>query len=382
MHGKFYTSFIVCYILFALLLYDWISILQYADEFLTLILVFYYILKKKAYIQREFAFFLLVVCFYIFYSIGLRVNSYPSVFYDLQQQIKPYLVFYCTLGLAPCFTKKQMKLLKNIAILAVFCSFLIFVPYYWEDVESASLATSIVVCSLLYYFFSTSGSKNKIMIFLFLFGIISGKSKFYGELIIAIYLFLMCKHKLNFSSLKTYVVTVIAIVVILFSTWQRFSYYYIDGFEREDIARPMLYKTGGQILIDYFPCGSGLGTFANEASRVFYSPLYYKYSLNEVWGLSEDEPGFIADAFYPTLTQIGFIGILFFLLFWYRKYLAIRGASLEYYKLGMMIILFLFIESVADSTYLSNRGLLLFLLLALVLNSNKNTFYKKNISTK
>lgn len=382
MRGKFYTSFIICYVLFALLLYDWISILQYADEFLTLILVFYYIFQKKACIQREFAFFLLVVCFYLFYSIGLKVNSYLSVFYDLQQQIKPYLVFYCTLGLAPCFTKKQMKLLKNIAIMAVFCSFLIFVPYYLQDVESASLATNIVVCSLLYYFFSTSELKNKIMIFLFLFGIISGKSKFYGELIIAIYLFLLCKHKLNFSSIKTYMIAAIAIVVILFFTWQRFSYYYIDGFEREDIARPMLYKTGGQILMDYFPCGPGLGTFANEASRVFYSPLYYEYNLNEVWGLSEDEPGFIADAFYPTLTQIGFIGILFFLLFWCRKYLAIKDLSLEYYKLGIMIILFLSIESVADSTYLSNRGLLLFLLLALAINSNKKDFCENNISTK
>lgn len=382
MRGKFYTSFIICYVLFALLLYDRISILQYVDEFLTLILGFYYIFQKKACIQREFVFFLLVVCFYVFYSVGLKENSCLSVFYDLQQQIKPYLVFYCTFGLAPCFTKKQMKLLENIAIMAVFCSFLIFVPYYSKGAESASLATNIVVCSLLYYFFSTSELKNKIVMFLFLFGIISGKSKFYGELILAIYLFLFCKHKLNFLSLKTYIITVVAIVMILFFTWQRFSYYYIDGFGREDIARPLLYKTGGQILIDYFPFGSGLGTFANEASRVFYSPLYCEYNLNKVWGLSEDDPSFIADAFYPTLAQIGFIGILFFLLFWYRRYLAIRVLSLEYYKLGMMIILFLFIESVADSTYLSNRGLLLFLLLALVVNSNKKIICKNNISIK
>lgn len=373
MNEKFYTSFIICYILFALVLYNETFFLQYMDECLTLILVFYYIIQKKGHFRPEFFFFLLVVCFYVFYSLVLNVNCYQSVFYDLQQQVKPYLVFYCTYALRPCFTETQMKLLKNIAIVGVFCSFLMFIPYYLKGDESANLATNIVVCSLLYYFFSTNRLKNKVLIFLLLFGIISGKSKFYGELIMAIYLFLICDKKLNFLSIRTYMITAIAIVVILFFTWQRFSYYYIDGFGREDIARPMLYKTGGQILMDYFPCGSGLGTFANEASRVFYSPLYYQYDLNGVWGMSEDFPNFIADAFYPNLVQFGIVGIVLFSIFWYRRYLEIKKMSFKCYKLGMMIIFFLLIESIADSTYLSNRGLLLFLLLALVINLEKRT---------
>ena len=56
---------------------------------------------------------------------------------------------------------------------------------------------------------------------------------------------------------------------------------------------------------DYIPFGSGLGSFGTAAAAKEYSPLYYKYQLDNVWGLNPENPMFLADAFYPTLAEFG-----------------------------------------------------------------------------
>lgn len=48
---------------------------------------------------------------------------------------------------------------------------------------------------------------------------------------------------------------------------------------------------------DYVPFGSGLGSFGTAASAKEYSPLYYKYHMDDVWGLTLENPMFLADAF-------------------------------------------------------------------------------------
>ena len=78
----------------------------------------------------------------------------------------------------------------------------------------------------------------------------------------------------------------------------------------------MLYVTGGQILLDYFPFGSGLASFASNASAVNYSTLYYDYGLDKVWGLSPSKTDFICDAYYPSLCQFGVVGVCLFIYLW------------------------------------------------------------------
>ena len=78
------------------------------------------------------------------------------------------------------------------------------------------------------------------------------------------------------------------------------------------MARPATYTTATTIIFkDYIPFGSGLGTFATNAAAQYYSPLYYKYGLNDIWGLYPDNPMFLADAFFPTLAEFGMVGLFF-----------------------------------------------------------------------
>lgn len=155
----------------------------------------------------------------------------------------------------------------------------------------------------------------------------------------------------------------------------------MEGFsdERLDVlARPATYATSLKILKDYFPFGSGLGSFATSAAAVFYSPIYYKYELNTIWGL-DSAGGFICDAFYPTLAEFGVFGIILFIIFWKRRINEVQKLrDVRYYKIALMSILALALESTADSSYLSGKGMGYFMLLAICINSTKHIKISKN----
>ena len=204
-------------------------------------------------------------------------------------------------------------------------------------------------------------------------GLLSGKSKFYGEYVVFIGIVFFLKDKFRLGNLLTYVRIGVLSVAVLFFTWYKFNAYYVEGFEYENVsemkARPATYTTAVTIIFkDYIPFGSGLGSFATNAAAVHYSPLYYKYKLNNIWGLSPDGYWFLADAYFPTLAEFGLFGIFFFLWFWIRRYREIdKIGNLLKYKLAFMCVLALFLEGVADTSYLSGKGMGYFMLLAMAI---------------
>lgn len=83
-------------------------------------------------------------------------------------------------------------------------------------------------------------------------------------------------------------------------------------------ARYMLTTTSIRIAMDKFPFGTGFGTFGGYASRLFYSPVYYEYQLDTVYGLTPvivNNQDFIMDTHWPyILGELGVLGFLFYIL--------------------------------------------------------------------
>ena len=79
-------------------------------------------------------------------------------------------------------------------------------------------------------------------------------------------------------------------------------------------ARNALYLKSIVIAKDCFPLGAGLGRYGSWMSRVHYSPLYKKYGISSIEGLTPDRPQFINDTFWPMiLGELGIIGFLCYL---------------------------------------------------------------------
>ncbi len=380
--AKFYTWFWIIYfpvcIAFAATVdFDW------SDEILTVALLAYGLVKHRFLVndkkrRKEIAVYIGLMIFYLAYSLLMRVTTSRGVMLDFLQQLRPYAVFYLTWMMAPQFTNYQKRRIKWVMLLSFFGYLAAFffkpslvTPY--GGTESAALGQIALCCAMIYYMFSKQTKRNRnIAILLMLVGLVSGKSKYFGECVVFIALVIFVKRKINFLSPKTLLRVGVLATVVLYFTWAKFSAYYVEGFQEdaEAMARPATYETGLQIMFhDYIPFGSGLGSFGTAAAAKEYSPLYYKYELDTVWGLTPDNPMFLADAFYPTLAEFGLAGLFFFLWFWKRRlWEANRIADLVHYRMALMAILALALESTADSSYLSGKGMGYFMILAVCLN--------------
>lgn len=383
--SNFYTWFWIIYFPVCIAFTNVVKF-DFSDELLCILLLLYAITKKRFIAKEkkktgEIKIYIAIMLFYIVYSFVIDITTPRGIWLDILQQIRPYTVFYLTWMLAPQFTETQKKLIVRV-MLASFLGYLYFFrtnPYVvspFGGEESAALGQIALCCGMIYFLFTEHTKRNRnIAIFLMLLGLASGKSKYIGECIAFIALVVYVDKKIHFDNMATYLKVGLLGTVIIFFTWTKFNAYYVEGFQEdaERMVRPETYKTGLLIMKDYFPFGSGLGTFASAAAAKEYSPLYYKYKIDDIWGLTPENPMFLADTFYPIVySQFGFFGALMFLWFWKRRLQeANRIIDPNYYKMALMCILALALENTADSSYLSGKGMGYFMILAVCLNSNR-----------
>lgn len=383
--SKFYTWFWIIYfpvcIAFAVTInFDW------SDEILTVLLLGYAFVKLRFLVKdksrtTEINIYIGLMIFYLVYSLLIQVTTFRGIYLDFLQQLRPYAVFYLTWMMAPDFSPKQKKRIKWVMLFSFFGYLILFkikpsvvTPY--GGGESAALGQIALCCAMVYYLFSKQTKRNRnIAILIMLLGLISGKSKYFGECVVFIALVMFVKSKINFTSVSTLLKVAALGCVVIFFTWTKFNAYYVEGFQddAQEMARPLTYETGMKIMFqDYIPFGSGLGSFGTSAAAKEYSPLYYDYKLDMVWGLTPENPMFLADAFYPTLAEFGVVGLFFFLWFWKKRlWECNKIPNIMYYRMALMAILALALESTADSSYLSGKGMGYFMVLALCLNSGR-----------
>lgn len=383
--AKFYTWFWIIYFPVCIAFTNVVNF-DWSDEILTVALLGYAFMKQRFLVKdkgrtTEINIYIGLMIFYLVYSLLIQVTTFRGVYLDLLQQLRPYAVFYLTWMMAPDFSPKQKKRIKWAMLFSFFGYLILFkikpsvvTPY--GGGESAALGQIALCCAMIYYLFSKQTKRNRnIAILIMLLGLISGKSKYFGECVVFITLMMFVKSKINFTSVSTLLKVAALGCVVIFFTWTKFNAYYVEGFQddAQEMARPLTYETGMKIMFkDYIPFGSGLGSFGTSAAAKEYSPLYYDYKLDMVWGLTPENPMFLADAFYPTLAEYGIVGLFFFLWFWKRRlWECNKIPNIVYYRMALMAILALALESTADSSYLSGKGMGYFMVLALCLNSGR-----------
>lgn len=381
--SNFYTWFWIIYFPVCIA-FTYVVNFDWSDEILTVALLGYAFMKQRFLVKdkgrkTEINIYIGLMIFYLAYSFFIKITTPRGILLDFMQQLRPYAVFYLTWMMAPDFSPKQKKRIKWVMLLSFFGYLIAFkfkpslvTPY--GSGESAALGQIALCCAMIYYLFSKQTKRNRnIAILIMLLGLISGKSKYFGECVVFIALVIFVKNKINFTSVSTLLKVAALGSVVIFFTWTKFNAYYVQGFQTDDqeIARPATYETGIKIMFkDYIPFGSGLGSFGTAAAAKEYSPLYYKYQLNTIWGLDPSNPMFLADAFYPTLAEYGIVGLFFFLWFWKRRLWECNQIkNIVFYRMALMAIMALALESTADSSYLSGKGMGYFMILALCLNS-------------
>lgn len=131
-------------------------------------------------------------------------------------------------------------------------------------------------------------------------------------------------------------------------------------------ARTALMSKSINVAIDHLPLGSGFATFGTWYSGVYYSPLYEKYELNNLWGLTIYDYSFLGDTYWPAiLGQFGFIGLCVVIYIIYLIYRNIVMESNKYvYFSKLALLAYLLILSTSETSFMSPVAVLLCIILA------------------
>lgn len=162
-----------------------------------------------------------------------------------------------------------------------------------------------------------------------------------------------------------------SVLAIALLGWDQFKGVYA-GSDGSVQARDQMLRVSVLLASDKFPFGAGFGMFGSAVSADgdYYSPIYYEYGLNRVYGLSPDFPNFISDTFWPTVIgQLGWIGLVLVAgAIWlcYRSVyeIAIRKRFATLPVLCCMA--YMLIASVAESVFFSPMGVFLSLCIGIV----------------
>ena len=364
---------------------------QSSDEIITLLLALLCIvdiLGNRNHQRYKGLFFIIgVMTFYLLYSLFVvHYNTPKAVFSDFFIQLKPFIAFYVAYSMGVRFNASQRLFLKKLTAFLSAMMLVIIVSGFGKEVffHVAYYGIYSIVLFLICYYccYRNQTQKDKIIMLLILaVGLFSTRSKFYGFFVVALYLLFVYKPgMLAKVKLKQWIMMAVVFCLVLYVAWGKINYYFISsglfsGSDEMDdsFARAILYFTAPQVLSDHLLFGSGLASYATYSSgQVGYSLIYGIYNIDIIWGLLEGDCPFVSDTFFPELAQFGIVGIGLYFYFWIWVYKKIKirtvtPHAIQLYKLGLLILAFVFIESIAGSMFLQASGSMVMMILGFVI---------------
>ncbi len=339
---------------------------------------------------------------YAVYSLFLPYNNIRAIASDWIIQQKPFLPFVVMLAVRPSITGADRVAIKIISIVNVVLTLVVWslgIKAVEAVMQHISYVGLTIFTSALAFYLAAINPEGRVdrrdliaTVVMVLAGLVCGRSKYFGSAVFAVFMMVFyTPDMLRRYGKRAIAMFGLMVVLVAIVGWQKFEFYFIGGEGMEmdtgrlaTIARPMMYYTGALILLDHLPFGSGLASFATFPSAKSYSTLYYDYSLDKVWGLGPSMPEFITDAFYPSLAQFGVVGIALFIWFWIYVARMLRAlirsgapGSEALFTLGWIIIMFLMIENIANTTIVQGSGLCSMIILGLACSKSPVVIHEK-----
>lgn len=389
-----YFLFIICLYIFVfqLAVQSHIKIFQYWDEFYSSLFFLFVVIKgaKRFTIKVEDA--KIVILGFVILVMGLISNvlfgyqKFSAVFADIFLNFK-FLLSICVsffLFHNLDFEYFRGKILRHVKVLTFFLFAVLvinkihrFMPgadkrfgmiseslFYSHPTELASVSFLLLLLLVLF-----KSNKKQDLLFCFMAVILtcaSLRTKAIATICIFIllyYLIIVKDKKISFR----YLIFLIPLVIII--GWEQISFYFFSS-QSMEMARGALQVTSAKIAKDFFPFGTGFGTFGSYYSGVSYSPVYALYGISSVWGLLEANPMYICDTYWPMiLAQTGIIGLIcmvMLVVLLLKKIQKLYRYDKLIYLAGISAIGYLLISSTSESAFTNPLAMPLAMVIGIV----------------
>ena len=310
-------------------------------------------------------FFLTIYLFVNFFYVDIRkfkqvprVAKFLSLFIFFLFIVERFTDFF------PCSEyrygiKPAVLFFGHPTYLAGCCAFLISVLAFYDLNKNIWF---IVINLIIMVFTLRSKSVAAVFAFLFLFIVV---------------------YKMH-SKFKLWQILVLAIIAIGVA-WNQIYFYFILLDERS--ARAVMLTTSFRVMQDYFPFGTGFGTYGSHGASVNYSKVYEIYGFDSIYELRNSTEGtFFDDHFWPIIFgQTGVIGTIFYLIslaFYFLRVQKLRVYNLKSYFTSLYIFAFLLISSTAEPAFNNSISVPLAMMLGLILNRHNRNYASVNSSEK
>jgi hypothetical protein len=113
---------------------------------------------------------------------------------------------------------------------------------------------------------------------------------------------------LNFKRIFSTTFCLIILLSLLYITQEKLFFYSSSSNVRKELLNAAIDLSKENLWL-----GAGYGRFGSAISVRYYSPLYFKYRINKLWGGSQDNPAFVTDQWWGWfIGETGIAGMLFF----------------------------------------------------------------------
>lgn len=333
-----------------------IKYLNYWDEITLLIVLFLWVRKGVLRsIKKDNKSTRLMLVIFLIIGIGMISNivsagvqkSYVAIIKDIYAFLKfPMLMILLPQIYQSSQThiSKISKICKVIVIITTLFALIGYVydlgVYVYEPgrmlktfefyYRHTTFFVSSYICILI-MFIQDSMKKNKGYIFLTcLLLFMSQRTKAFFIIAVTIVLFIVGEkniqelyyqlaNRIKFKKKYIYIVLVIGVLVAWLLGKDKILYHFSYGVSA---ARPALYIIGIKIMLDFFPVGSGWGTFATYISGEYYSGIYDMYGISNVIGLERHNYSYVGDVFWPYIYgQFGVFGCVAYIWVVYKLFM-------------------------------------------------------------
>jgi len=408
-YKKITESFIILSVILLVFFYDFFNqYLGFFDEFLALIfslvILSNLLLKSKIRLYKQEIYNALLL-FFIF-IIGLTSNYFTykanyitqnaAIIGDLISFFKAYIVYFGLRFISNSIDSKRIidRLSKYFEILfyllviflVVDFFFKIFPQYqrfgltsfqlFFTHTSRYGFAFAFIFIVLFPKYYKRN---NLFLLFILSLGLLSLRVKFFGYFILSV-LFIYSGKTLFRIPRKTFLIVLTLLIIsvgLLFKS--QFEMYFDSTKLDSGWSRAIVLFYSFRIGNDFFPLGTGFGTYSSYFSGKYYSWVYGLYGIDKVYGISKEYWEFISDQFWPMiLGQFGFFGLFSFAGVIYNYFMLflkqIRDFSFKsnYRYIPLLGLILLLIDSSSDAVFTQNRAVAMFIIFALVINIKEN----------
>lgn len=162
------------------------------------------------------------------------------------------------------------------------------------------------------------------------------------------------------------VILVLLLCCGLYVSWDQLQNVFLNDTQ----ARAIMLRGSFVVANQYFPLGSGFGTFGSHMASVYYSPIYSAFGYGKLYEMSAKSGSFLTDIFWPTvIAQFGYIGLLLFLVivfYLFKMAFQLKKADRSDYVATLSILIYMMIVSTSESAFFNPNAVPIFIIFGLL----------------